>query len=117
MPGAEVVAVHAFPPSLPFYLRRTLLLATPRGRELTSNYVIAYFQKWIAADPRDTPLRPKDWWRGALAACDHPLVFVTWADDDADRATLAAAGLPLLIANDRMAAYGPCTPHRDRAAR
>ncbi|HYL06264.1 MAG TPA: glycosyltransferase family 39 protein [Thermoanaerobaculia bacterium] len=108
VPGAEVVAVHAFPPSLPFYLRRTLLLATPRGRELTSNYVIAYFQKWLAADPRSTPLRPADWWRGALAACDHPLVFVTWADDAANRATLAAAGLPLIVANDRMAAYGPC---------
>jgi 4-amino-4-deoxy-L-arabinose transferase-like glycosyltransferase len=119
-PGAEVVAVHAFPPSLPFYLRRTLLVATPRGRELTSNYVIAYFQKWIAAAPRDTPLRPTDWWRGALAACDHPLVFVTWADDDADRATLAAAGLPLIVANDRMAAYGPCTApstHPGHAAR
>jgi 4-amino-4-deoxy-L-arabinose transferase-like glycosyltransferase len=108
-PGAEVVAIHAFPPSLPFYLRRTLLLATPRGRELTSNYVIAYFQKWMAADPRSTPLRPTDWWRGALAACDHPLVFVTWADDAATRAALAAAGLPLIVANDRMAAYGPCT--------
>jgi 4-amino-4-deoxy-L-arabinose transferase-like glycosyltransferase len=116
-PGAEVVAVHAFPPSLPFYLRRTLLVATPRGRELTSNYVITYFQKWIAAEPRDTPLRPTDWWRGALAACDHPLVFVTWADDDADRATLAAAGLPLIVANDRMAAYGPCTTHPGHAAR
>ncbi len=115
-PGAEVVAVHAFPPSLPFYLRRTLLLSTPRGRELTSNYVIAYFQKWIAADPRSTPLRPTDWWRGALAACDHPLVFVTWADDAADRALLAAAGLPLIVANDRMAAYGPCAP-RAAAAR
>jgi 4-amino-4-deoxy-L-arabinose transferase-like glycosyltransferase len=113
-PGAEVVAVHAYPPSLPFYLRRTVLVASPRGRELTSNYVIAYFQKWIAADPRDTPLRPADWWRGALAACDHPLVFVTWADDDADRAALAAAGLPLLVANDRMAAYGPCTAHPAR---
>jgi 4-amino-4-deoxy-L-arabinose transferase-like glycosyltransferase len=113
-PGAEVVAVHAYPPSLPFYLRRTVLVATPRGRELTSNYVIAYFQKWIAADPRDTPLRPTDWWRGALAACDHPLVFVTWADDAADRAALAAAGLPLLVANDRMAAYGPCTGHPAR---
>ncbi|HVR09468.1 MAG TPA: glycosyltransferase family 39 protein [Thermoanaerobaculia bacterium] len=110
-PGAEVVAIHAFPPSLPFYLRRTLLLSTPRGRELTSNYVIAYFRKWLAAEPRSTPLRPTDWWRGALAACDHPLVFVTWADDAADRAALAAAGLPLIVANDRMAAYGPCAPH------
>jgi 4-amino-4-deoxy-L-arabinose transferase-like glycosyltransferase len=117
VPGAEVVAVHAFPPSLPFYLRRTLLLATPRGRELTSNYVIAYFSKWLAADPRITPLRPTDWWRGALASCDHPLVFVTWADDAANRATLAAAGLPLIVANDRMAAYGPCAPHSGSPAR
>jgi 4-amino-4-deoxy-L-arabinose transferase-like glycosyltransferase len=108
-PGAEVVAIHSFPPSLPFYLRRTLLVASPRGRELTSNYVIAYFPKWLAADPRLTPLRPAEWWRGALATCDHPLVFVTWADDAANRATLAAAGLPLIVANDRMAAYGPCT--------
>ena len=115
-PGAEVVAVHAFPPSLPFYLRRTLLVATPRGRELTSNYVIAYFRKWIAADPRLTPLRPSDWWRQALAACDHPLVFVTWADDAATRAELAAAGLPQIVANDRMAAYGPCTPRPARPA-
>jgi 4-amino-4-deoxy-L-arabinose transferase-like glycosyltransferase len=115
-PGAEVVAVHAFPPSLPFYLRRTLLVATPRGRELTSNYVIAYFRKWIAADPRLTPLRPSDWWRQALAACDHPLVFVTWADDAATRAELAAAGLPQIVANDRMAAYGPCTPRPTRPA-
>jgi len=113
-PGAEVVAIHAFPPSLPFYLRRTLLVATTRGRELTSNYVIAYVSKWLAADPRRTPLRPADWWRTALAACDRPLVFVTWADDAADRAALAAAGLPLIVANDRMAAYGPCAPHPGR---
>ena len=45
------------------------------------------------------------------------VVFVTWADDDADRAALAAAGLPLLAANDRMAAYGPCTPHPGHATR
>jgi 4-amino-4-deoxy-L-arabinose transferase-like glycosyltransferase len=115
-PGAEVVAVHAFPPSLPFYLRRTLLVATPRGRELTSNYVIAYFRKWIAADPRRTPLRPTDWWRQALAACDHPLVFVTWADDAVTRGELAAAGLPQIVANDRMAAYGPCTARPARIA-
>jgi 4-amino-4-deoxy-L-arabinose transferase-like glycosyltransferase len=110
-PGAEVVGVHAFPPSLPFYLRRTVLLASPRGRELTSNYVIAYFRKWLAADPGQTPLRPPDWWRGALAACDRPLVFIAWTDDAATRGTLSALGLPLIVANDRMAAYGPCVPH------
>jgi 4-amino-4-deoxy-L-arabinose transferase-like glycosyltransferase len=109
-PGAEVVGVRAFPPSLPFYLRRTILVASPRGRELTSNYVIAYFQKWLAADARRTPLRPFPWWRTALAACDRSRVFVAWADDSDARADLAATGLPLIFVNDRMAAYGPCTP-------
>jgi 4-amino-4-deoxy-L-arabinose transferase-like glycosyltransferase len=109
-PGARVVGIHAFPPSLPFYLRRTMLVASPHGRELTSNYVIAYFQKWLAAAPAETPLRPQDWWRGAVAACNQPLVFVTWTDDAASRTTLSSLGLPLLAANDRMAAYGPCTP-------
>jgi hypothetical protein len=108
--GAEVVGVRAFPPSLPFYLRRTVLVASPRGRELTSNYVIAYFQKWLTADPRLTPLRSFPWWRTALAACDHPLIFVAWADDAEARAGLAATGLPLIVVNDRMAAYGPCRP-------
>jgi 4-amino-4-deoxy-L-arabinose transferase-like glycosyltransferase len=108
---AEVVGVRAYPPSLPFYLRRTILVASPRGRELTSNYVIAYFQKWLAADPAHTPLRRLDWWPAALSACDTPLVFVAWADDSATRGALAAAGLPLLVTNDRMAAYGPCRPH------
>lgn len=108
--GAEVVGVRAFPPSLPFYLRRTVLVASPRGRELTSNYVIAFFQKWITADSRLTPLRPFPWWRSALAACDHPLIFVAWADDADARAALVATGLPLIVVNDRMAAYGPCRP-------
>ncbi len=113
-PGADVVGVRAFPPSLPFYLHRTVLVASPRGRELTSNYVLAYLHKWMTADPRQTPLRPFAWWPTALAACDKPLVFVAWADDPESRAALTAGGLPLLFVNDRMAAYGPCTPHPTR---
>ena len=110
-PGGEVVGVRAFPPSLPFYLQHAVLVASPRGRELTSNYVIAYFQKWLTADPGRTPLRPFPWWRTALAACEHPLVFVAWADDADARSTLTATGLPQIFANDRVAAFGPCVPH------
>jgi 4-amino-4-deoxy-L-arabinose transferase-like glycosyltransferase len=109
-PGAQVAGIHAFPPSLPFYLRRTMLVASSHGRELTSNYVIAYFQKWLAASPSETPLRAPNWWRSALATCEQPLIFVTWTDDAATRSTLAALGLPLIVTNDRMAAYGPCRP-------
>jgi hypothetical protein len=38
------------------------------------------------------------------------LIFVAWSDDAEARAALAATGLPLIVVNDRMAAYGPCRP-------
>jgi 4-amino-4-deoxy-L-arabinose transferase-like glycosyltransferase len=107
-PGAQVVGVAVYPPSLPFYLRRTILVTSRRGHELTSNYIIQSFARWLAAP--STPLRPAGWWRGAVATCDRPWVFVTWSDDLADRAALAAAGLPAVFASDRFAAYGPCHP-------
>jgi 4-amino-4-deoxy-L-arabinose transferase-like glycosyltransferase len=106
-PGVEVVGVRVYPTSLPFYLQRTILVAGPRGRELTSNYIIDSYSKWLAAPA--TPLRPLEWWQGALAACDHPMLFVVHSEDRPNRAILAGAGLPLRYADDELAAYGPCT--------
>src|SRR5204862_637032 len=37
--AVEVVGVGAFPPSLSFYLRRTIPIATATGRELTSTFI------------------------------------------------------------------------------
>jgi 4-amino-4-deoxy-L-arabinose transferase-like glycosyltransferase len=105
-PGAAVVGVRAYPTSLPFYLGRTILLAGPRGRELTSNYIIDSYGKWLTA--RATPLRPLEWWPGALARCSSPMIFVVRGDDRANRAILAGAGLPLRFADHDFTAYGPC---------
>jgi len=107
-PGVEVVGVRAYPTSLPFYLGRTVLVVGPRGRELTSNYIIDSFPKWLAAP--ETPLRPLSWWRGALAACARPMLFVAHSEDRENRAVLARAGLPLRFVDNDFAAYGPCTP-------
>jgi 4-amino-4-deoxy-L-arabinose transferase-like glycosyltransferase len=103
-PGSTVVAIETFPLSLPFYLRRTVLLATDAGRELTSNYLAARVYRW--RDAPGTTLRPADWWYDALEEC-RVRVFVTRADDREARAVLEAR-LPLLIETRKHAAYGPC---------
>jgi 4-amino-4-deoxy-L-arabinose transferase-like glycosyltransferase len=101
----EVVAVQTYPLSLPFYLGRTLTLATTDGRELTSNYFVRH-QAAMRRLP-GSPLRPADWWREALATCDRPRLFLVPTDRRDLRGPLAEA-LPLVVETRTFAAYGPC---------
>lgn len=111
-PGsAQVLGISAYPPSLPFYLRRTIAIATPTGRELTSNF-IADQQARFRAVP-GTPLLPADAWRERLARCPAPTVFITRTGDAHSRAVLDTA-LPLLAVEGRHAAYGPCVASSGR---
>lgn len=103
--GPSVLGVSAYPPSLPFYLRRTMEVATPTARELTSNFIADYQERFRAAP--GTPLRPPDYWRERLAHCTPPTVFITRSGDLPTRAVFDAA-LPLLAVENRHAAYGPC---------
>ncbi|HXV85637.1 MAG TPA: glycosyltransferase family 39 protein [Gemmatimonadales bacterium] len=103
-PNGRVLAIGTFPLSLPFYLRRQVLLATDSGRELTSNYLPQRLDVWRSVP--GTPLRPAEWWREAALSCGIS-VFVTRADDAVTRAALAAR-LPLLVETTKHAAYGPC---------
>jgi 4-amino-4-deoxy-L-arabinose transferase-like glycosyltransferase len=109
--GGRVIGVAAYPPSLPFYMRRPLPVATATGRELTSNY-IADQQAAFRALP-NSPLLPADAWRDSLARCTAPTVFITRRGDAATRAALSAV-LPLLAEDVRYAAYGPCRPWSPR---
>jgi 4-amino-4-deoxy-L-arabinose transferase-like glycosyltransferase len=109
-PGVLVVGVRAYPTALPFYLGRTILVTSPRGRELTSNYIIDSYPKWLGAPA--TPLRTLEWWRGALASCAPPMLFVVHSRDREERAVLTGAGLPLRHADNDFAVYGPCTAAR-----
>jgi 4-amino-4-deoxy-L-arabinose transferase-like glycosyltransferase len=105
-PGpTEVLGISAFPPSLPFYLRRTIPVATATGRELTSNF-IADYQEQFRALP-GSPLKPADYWREQVARCPVPTVFITRTGDAASRAALERV-VPLLAVENRYAAYGPC---------
>jgi 4-amino-4-deoxy-L-arabinose transferase-like glycosyltransferase len=107
VPGTRVLGVSAFPPSLPFYLRETVDVATGTGRELTSNFIADYVDRFRAWP--GSPLKPADYWREVLARCSssRPTVFITRIGDSATRATLDSA-LTLLAVQGRYAAYGPC---------
>ena len=105
--AGTVLGVQAYPPSLPFYLGRTIAVATETGQELTSNYIAdnqARFRDYPAS-----PLLPAGYWREVLARCPVPTVFVTTANHREARAALDTA-LPLLAADNHYAAYGPCRP-------
>ena len=102
----QVLGVAAYPPSLPFYLRSTIAVATARAEELTSNYIARYHDR-LRTLP-DSPLRPADSWTVMLKTCPTPTVFVTRAGNGSVRARLAE--LSLLIDDGRYAAYGPCRP-------
>src|SRR5881396_782646 len=105
-PGT-VLAILAYPPSLPFYLGRTIAVATATGVELTSTFIADHHERYRTTAA--SPLLPAGYWREALARCPVPTVFVTTAANRETRSTLAAA-LPLLAADGHYAAYGPCTP-------
>jgi len=103
-----VLAVEAYPPSLPFYLRRTIPVSTTGAEELTSNYITAYHLR-LRALP-GSPLLPPHFWLEVLARCAAPTVFVTHDGLPGPRTWLQAA-LPLLADNGHYSAYGPCRPH------
>ena len=104
-PDTRVIGISAFPPSLPFYLRHEMPVATPNGRELTSNFIADYFAQFRARP--GSPFIPPDAWRDSLAACSAPTVFITRTGDTPVRAELDAR-LSLLAVEGRHAAYGPC---------
>ena len=99
----QVVAVGTFPLSLPFYLRRPILLSTDDGAEMTSNFLIRHFDDWRGAET----LRPAAWWQEALVQCSRPRVFVVRTDDLTTRNRLGDH-LALIVETRKHAVYGPC---------
>ena len=106
---AQVVGIGAFIPSLPFYLRRTIPLATATGKELTSTYIADYADRFRTFP--GSPLLAADAWRDLLARCPLPTIFIARSGDRNIRAALHGR-LPLLGEDARFAAYGPCRGNR-----
>jgi hypothetical protein len=103
--GGQVIGVHAFPPSLPFYLKRPLEVSSRDGSELTSNYLTLTYSQWLR--PGST-LHPDDFWQAALQACPAATVFVANSSEALVLGALKQAGLPLLVRNAWYEVYGPC---------
>jgi 4-amino-4-deoxy-L-arabinose transferase-like glycosyltransferase len=101
----DVIAIAAFPTSLPFYLRRQIPVATATGRELTSTFIADHYEQMRALP--GSPLKPADDWRARLASCETPAVFVVRANNARIRAELDPV-VPLLAVEGQYAAYGPC---------
>jgi 4-amino-4-deoxy-L-arabinose transferase-like glycosyltransferase len=101
--GARVIGVGVYPPSLPFYMRRTMIVATADGSELTSNYLTRHVREYRGFG---FPLRQIDWWQEALITCPEPSVFVASVEDVATREALER--LNLIVVTDKYVAYGPC---------
>jgi len=109
LPGKrQVVGIGAYPTALPFYLGAPIVVSSANGKELTSNYVLANYERII--QERDSPLRGPDWWRKALRECREPTAFVVDIDDSDTSEALVAAGLSLIASDYRYSAYGPCRP-------
>lgn len=105
--GGALFGVATFPPSLPFYLRHSMLVATRDGHELTSNYVVTYLR--TLRGPA-SPLKDPNEWRRTLERCPAPTVFVVPAGDTAVRRSFAE--LPLIADDGHNVAFGPCRPTR-----
>jgi 4-amino-4-deoxy-L-arabinose transferase-like glycosyltransferase len=101
--SAIVVGVGAYPPSLPFYLQQTVIVASADGAELTSNYLMQHIREYRGFG---SPLRRADWWQEALLACSRPTVFVTLSRNKESREALGQ--LDLIMDNGKYVAYGPC---------
>ncbi len=104
-PQGQLLGVATFPLSLPFYLDRTMAVATTDAHELTSNYLTAFAPAFRGPT---SPLEPPDQWRETLERCPRPTVFVVAAGDTGVRASLAA--LPELANDAHNVAFGPCRP-------
>ena len=102
---SDVLGIAAFPTSLPFYLRHPIPVATAAARELTSTFIADHHEQLRAV--AGSPLKPAEYWRGRVADCRSPTVFVTRANDTRLRAELDRL-LPLLAVEGQYAAYGPC---------
>ena len=108
-PDTEIIGIEAFPLSLPFYLRTTLILSTADASELTSNYIEETYERRLTEGY--PTFRSANWWLAALNECTKPRVFVVRRDDHPTREVLDQR-VPLRAENRKYAAYGPCISSR-----
>jgi 4-amino-4-deoxy-L-arabinose transferase-like glycosyltransferase len=103
--ASELVAVETFPASLPFYLDRTLVVASTDGAPLRSNYVLRRYAQQVGDS---APLRSPAWLDRVVSDCATPRTFVLRNSNSELAARLAAAGRRAFSGGRDLVVYGPC---------
>ena len=102
-PSMRIIGVEAFTGSMVFYLQRPMLLVTRDASELTSNYLMRRYDRFVA-DPQ-SPLRALPFFEQSLAATD-PRIYIVRQQDTKWRNTLEAQGWRVIADGTRHVAYG-----------
>lgn len=104
--GGEVIGIETLPPSLPFYLGRTITLVSSDGEPLRSNYLSRRYDQLVDRQP---DLRSPEWLAGIVSECDTTRLFVVERRQKATHALLLDHGHRLLAESSRLQLYGGCT--------
>jgi hypothetical protein len=102
-PQTTVIGVEAFTGSLAFYLRRPILVVTEDASELTSNYLIRRYDRFI--NNPGSPLRPLGYFEQSLST-SIPRVYVVRTNDRMRRGLLEARGWRVIADHVHLVAYG-----------
>ncbi len=86
--GTELACLECYPNGVPFYLRRTAILISRDGGELTSNYVLYSLEKEPQWPKQIVPLKDFDDW---LAAQKTPVYLIVRRSETNQLETIAAA--------------------------
>lgn len=101
-PRTEVIGVEAFTGSMAFYLRRPITIVSEDGSELTSNYILRRYDRYIA-NPA-APLKPLPYFERSLGSTT-PRVYVLRNKDAARRALLESRGWRMVADGAHHVAY------------
>jgi len=97
--NADVVGIEAFTGSMAFYLRRPIVIVSPDGEELTSNYIVRHYGDFAGR----SALQRQAWLQEAFK---HPgTVFIVREPDTANRSLVEAHGARLIAKSPHFVAY------------
>jgi 4-amino-4-deoxy-L-arabinose transferase-like glycosyltransferase len=98
----EIIGIEAFTGSMAFYLQRPIVIVSPDGEELTSNYITRHYSGF-ASDPRST-IRPMSWLPVAFDR-QRPRLIVIRDSDRTNRAIVEQHGGRLIATAAHFVTY------------
>lgn len=104
-PETSIVGVEAFTGSMQFYLRRPVTLLTPNATEMTSNYLVRRYDRYVS-NPA-SPIKPLSRLDASLRECCSPRIYIVRQKDPEHQVSLEARGLHRIASSAHHVAYGP----------